>query len=249
MQASIPPAMQLQRLGVRFGGLVALNDVSLEVPAGSVHGLIGPNGAGKTTLFNAVSGLVPASSGSIRLNGSDVTKSAPHRRASLGVQRTFQSVQIVRSMTVLENILVGLHTDRGKDGRGPEAIDRARAVAAMVGIEKQLHRVADGLSFRDLRYTELARALVSSPRLVMLDEPAAGLSGPEIDEFRDNLLRLRSQMGFAVLLVEHVISLVMQICERVTVLEFGSVIASGSGREVMEDPEVLRAYLGGAIDA
>lgn len=244
--------LEVEGLTVRFGGVVALENVKLDVPGGAVRGLIGPNGAGKSTLFNAISGLVPIAAGNIRVDGTDVAKRQAHERASLGVQRTFQSIQLIKSMTVLENILTGLHagaTAPGKLGRRASDVDRASAIAVVLGLGGDLYRLTEGLTFRQQRYVEIARALVSEPRLVMLDEPAAGLSGPEIQELGDRLIDLQSRFGFAVLLVEHVIPLVTRVCPYVTVLENGSVLASGPGPEVMAHPDVVRAYLGDGVHA
>jgi branched-chain amino acid transport system ATP-binding protein len=254
--------LNVRNLGVRFGGLVALNGVSLRVPHGQIHGVIGPNGAGKSTLFNAISGLVPLSTGSVSLSGVDITQMPAHARASFGMKRTFQSLQLIKSMTVLENILIGLHLDgrestsslaRQQGGSvgdtNASAVDRACEVAAQLGLAEHLYKTVDLLSFRDQRFVEIGRAMVSEPQLIMLDEPAAGLAAPEVDELRDLLIRMQAKMGFAILLVEHVISLVMQVCHRVTVLEYGTVIASGTGKEVMADSNVIRAYLGEDIDA
>jgi branched-chain amino acid transport system ATP-binding protein len=240
--------LNVRSLGVRFGGLVALDNVSLQVPHGQIHGVIGPNGAGKSTLFNAISGLVPLSSGSVSLNGVDITKMPAHARASFGMKRTFQSLQLIKSMTVLENILTGLHVDGGKHASAP-AVDRARAIAVELGLADHLYKTVDLLSFRDQRFVEIGRALVSEPQLIMLDEPAAGLAAPEVDELGELLIRMHAKMGFAILLVEHVISLVTQVCQRVTVLEYGAVIASGTAKEVMADSNVIKAYLGEDIDA
>jgi len=251
MSRTTSPALDVDSLGVRFGGLIALNNVTLSVEPGQIHGVIGPNGAGKSTLFNAISGLVPLASGSVRINGVDNTQLPPHARARCGVTRTFQSVQLVRPMTVLENILLGLHVPDSllKRGCRDEELDRAATVAEQLGLKTHLYKTVDVLSFRDQRFVEIARALVSNPRLIMLDEPAAGLASPEVDELGDALQSMQSRHGFSILLVEHVISLVMRLCERVTVLEYGTVIASGTGKQVMADSNVIKAYLGEDFDA
>jgi len=244
------PAIELDGVGVRFGGLVALRDVSLKVPAGAIYGLIGPNGAGKSTLFNAISGLVPVATGRIRLGGVDVTGRPARVRAGLGVQRTFQSIQLIASMTVLENIMTGLHVASRESRSGPRGdAERASAIGESLGLGEKLRQTTDSLTFYEQRHVEIARALVASPRVVMLDEPAAGLSAPEVDELRELLLRMQAQMKFAILLVEHVISLVMQMCDQVTVLEHGSVIAVCQAPELMSHPEVVRAYLGEEVHA
>ncbi|HXP74599.1 MAG TPA: ABC transporter ATP-binding protein [Stellaceae bacterium] len=241
-------------LSVRFGGLTAVDDVSLSVAAGSIHGVIGPNGAGKSTFFNAVSGFVPISSGSVFMAGKEVTRLPPHARLKLGIQRTFQSVQLVKSMTVLENVMIGLHPQialrpRCPFGRGAAALDVACGVAQELGLEDVLHKEVELLSFREQRQVEIARALVSRPRLLMLDEPAAGLSAREIAAFDDLLISLKAQTGLTILLVEHVMSLVMKVCDLITVLDAGRVIATGSAAEISADEHVIKAYLGDGLDA
>lgn len=249
------PILQTIDLSVHFSGVHAVNDVSLTLEPGSIHGVIGPNGAGKSTFFNAVSGFAAATKGKIIFNGVDITGDPPHGRASRGIQRTFQSVQLVKSMTVLENILVGLHASTvvrfpGWGGaRTERAVDRATEIAELFGLQDILTEEVGALSFRNQRFTEVARAMVSRPRLLMLDEPAGGLSPREIEEFETLLLKLRKEMGLTILLVEHVISLVMKVCERVSVLEMGRLIASGTGAEIAADPRVISAYLGGPADA
>lgn len=243
--------LQTTGLGVRFGGVFAVNDVSLSVQAGSIHGLIGPNGAGKSTFFNAVSGFVPVSTGRILFDGVDLTRQPAHRRSGIGLQRTFQSVQLVKTMTVLENILVGLHgeTVLRLPGRGRRAVDRATAVAERFGLQDVLAQEVGALSFHQQRFTEVARAVASGPRLLLLDEPAGGLSPKEIEAFEQLLLDLRREMGLTILLVEHVISLVMKVCDCVSVLEMGRLIATGTGAEIAADARVINAYLGEPTDA
>ncbi len=249
------PILQTVDLSVHFSGVHAVNDVNLALEPGSIHGVIGPNGAGKSTFFNAVSGFAPATTGKIIFKGVDITKDPPHGRAARGIQRTFQSVQLVKSMTVLENILVGLHASTvvrfpGWGGAGAErAVDRATHIAELFGLQHVLSQEVGALSFRNQRFTEVARAMVSRPQLLMLDEPAGGLSPQEIAEFETLLLKLRKEMGLTILLVEHVISLVMKVCERVSVLEMGRLIASGTGPEIAANPRVISAYLGEAADA
>ncbi len=247
--------LQTTGLSVHFSGVHAVNEVSLSVERGTIHGVIGPNGAGKSTFFNAVSGFASPSAGRILFDGIDITREPPHARSARGIQRTFQSVQLVKSMTVLENILVGLHATTairlpGWGGAGAEsAVERATSIAEEFGLKDVLVQEVGALSFRDQRFTEIARAMVARPQLLMLDEPAAGLSPGEIEEFENLLLRLRTEMGLTILLVEHVISLVMKVCERVSVLEMGRLIASGTGAEIAADPRVISAYLGGDFDA
>ena len=238
---------------------MAVSNVSMEVPTGSISGVIGPNGAGKSTFFNAISGLVPVSNGHILLNGKDITARPPSSRASIGIQRTFQSVQLLKRMTVLENILVGLHSEIGavygpqrligRAGNARSAIERAEEVATACSLHDVLHNEIETLTFKQQRFVEIARAMASQPLLLMLDEPAAGLSATEVLDLEELLLSLPRQMSTTVLLVEHVISLVMKVCDQVTVLEAGEVIASGTPREVGQDKKVIMAYFGEAMNA
>lgn len=245
-----PPLLEARDLTIRFGGLVAVDAVSMAIAPGEVRGLIGPNGAGKTTFFNAVSGLVPLSGGTVRLGGEDVTALPAHRRAAAGMRRTFQSVQLLPHQTVLENVLIGLHTDlaapgwRGRRGREAEAQAKVEHVLAFLGIAGSILTPASRLTFAEQRLTEIARAVVSRPRLLLLDEPAAGLSPAEVDGLGELLHRLRDEWDVTILLVEHVLSLVLNRSDRVTVLENGRMIAEGCPEEVANDPAVQEAYLG-----
>jgi branched-chain amino acid transport system ATP-binding protein len=239
--------LSLSSVSVHFGGLAAVSEVSLDANEGEILGIIGPNGAGKSTLFNAISGLIRTSGGSIVYSASDITRLSPPQRTALGLQRTFQSVQLVKSISVLENILLGLHRELSLNplrGRTRGALAYAREVASMVGIATVLEKVVDTLTFREQRLTEIARALASSPRLLLLDEPAAGLSDMEIDDLNGLIRTLRSRFGMTVLVVEHVMPLVMGLCDRVAVLETGRLIALAPPKEVASDERVIKAYLG-----
>jgi branched-chain amino acid transport system ATP-binding protein len=239
---------------VRFGGLTAVESVDLAVPEGVIHGVIGPNGAGKTTLFNAITGLVQVSDGAISFAGEDVTHRPAYRRARLGMRRTFQSVQLLPQLTVLENVLIGLHDHIRENivvsllfGRSPEeeeAQQRVIATLAFLGIGSTLFRRPVELSFAEQRFAEIARALVAKPRLLMLDEPAAGLSPSEVTVLNGLLRRICAESGITILLVEHVLSLVLDVSHRITVLESGRVIAEGTPAEVEADERVKAAYLG-----
>jgi branched-chain amino acid transport system ATP-binding protein len=248
------PVLDVSGLTVRFGGLYAVNDVSLALHAGKIHGLIGPNGAGKTTFFNAVTGLVRHSGGRIVFDGSDVGGLPAHRRASRGIRRSFQSVQLVQSLTALENVMVGLHSEytgwrsalglfslSGNDG---EAAAKAREVARFLGLGHLLHRPVSELTFAEQRFVEITRAIVSRPKVLMLDEPAAGLSEPEIQALDKLLRRLATEWGMAVLLVEHVLSLVMVVSDEITVLDNGRFVTNGTPQMVADNPAVRAAYLG-----
>jgi len=245
-----------QGLTVRFGGLTAVEDVDLMVTAGAIHGVIGPNGAGKTTLFNAITGLVPSSGGTVVFEGKDVTGQPAHRRARLGMRRTFQSVQLLPQLTVLENVLIGLHDQIRENavlallsGRSPGEEDAQQRVVATLeffGIGDTLFRRPVELSFAQQRFAEIARAVVARPRLLMLDEPAAGLSPPEVTTLNTLLRRICTESGITILLVEHVLSLVLDVSRRITVLESGRVIAEGTPAEVEANERVRAAYLGDA---
>lgn len=260
--------LTVSEVAVRFGGVSALNAVSLSVPAGMVTGLIGPNGAGKTTLFNVISGLQAPDRGSVRLFDTDVTSMKPHRRARLGLARTFQRLELFGSLSAGENVQVGLesdakwwHRDRlsrlvpHRSGTGPGTgveSDGAGDPAPRAGCERLLEGVGlHGLADRQsaamptglARMVELARALAIRPKLLLLDEPGSGLDESETNALGGLLAKLAAE-GMAVLLVEHDMELVMRICERIHVLDFGDIIASGSPGEIRSNPVVQAAYLG-----
>jgi branched-chain amino acid transport system ATP-binding protein len=253
--------LTLSNVSVEFDGLKAVRNVSLAVGAGEIRGLIGPNGAGKTTLFNAVSGLVSTSSGSIQLAGVDLTREPAHKRASRGARRTFQAVQLVQNLTVLENVALGLHTEASRGflrslcaGSDRSSVDwsvqtKVYAILRYLNIEDLVLKRVDALTFSQQRLVEIARALVAEPSLLMLDEPAAGLTLAGIEELDRLIVRIRKERGVTIVLVEHVMSLVMNVCDRVTVLESGGVIAEGTPQEIAADPRVQAAYLGAPDDA
>src|SRR5215211_5588855 len=227
----------------RFGGIVALSDVSLGVDAGEIAGLIGPNGAGKTTLFNVVTRVYKPNSGSVRFDDRELLRVRPSRVIRLGITRTFQNVALFPSMTVLENVLVGAHSRTrpfGERGARGGAVDALR----YLGLDPLADRIVGGLPFGTLKRIELARALVSRPRLLLLDEPAGGLNHEEVEELGTLIRRVRDDYELTILLVEHHMNLVMSICDRVHVLNFGEKIAEGPPEEVRANPEVITAYLG-----
>jgi branched-chain amino acid transport system ATP-binding protein len=248
--------LAVRNLSLAFGGLQALDEVDLTVYEGSVTGLIGPNGAGKTSLLNCISGFYKAQRGAIRLGHADLTRLRPHRIIRAGLARTFQHVELFRSLTVLENVLVGAHT-----GRRPHVLaealslpgarrdtnaqrDAARSMLQLLGLEAYATHSVTALPLGLQKRTGLARALVSRPRLVLLDEPAGGLNDTEKRELGSLLQQLRVQLGITILLIEHDMDLVMSLCDTITVLDFGTCIASGPPDATMRDPAVIAAYLG-----
>jgi branched-chain amino acid transport system ATP-binding protein len=239
--------LEVRGVTVRFGGVTAVDAASLGAEAGQVTGLIGPNGAGKTTLFNVVSGLRRPDAGRVLLDGADVTRAGPHRRARRGVARTFQRLEAFGSLSVRENVLVAaeIHRRWGRGGRPPGRV--ADALVARVGLARFADHRADAVPTGVARLLELARALATDPRLLLLDEPSSGLDGEETRAF-GALLRELAAEDRAVLLVEHDVDLIMDVCDRIHVLDFGAVIATGTPAEIRDDPRVREVYLGTAAD-
>ncbi|HVT64788.1 MAG TPA: ABC transporter ATP-binding protein [Mycobacteriales bacterium] len=252
----MPPVLEVSGVSVRFGGLQALRDLSLEVNEWEIVGLIGPNGAGKTTAFNCIAGAQRPDRGIVRYRGRDVTKLPAHKRVALGFGRTFQNVGMVKTSTVLDNLKTAQHlkADYGAPAgligttmvamRERELTSRADAILEMLGLADIRNRLVSSLPYGQLKLLELGCALATDPDLLLLDEPSSGMGPDESEELADRLLALRAEFGMTVLVIEHHVPLVTRICDHVYVLDFGELLTDGTAAEVRAHPGVIAAYLG-----
>lgn len=247
--------LKLEHISKNFGGLQVLQDVNFNVPEGGIFGLIGPNGAGKTTVFNLVTGLIRPSSGTISLAGEDIGNIAPNKITERGIARTFQNIRVFKEMTLLENVIVGMH-EHLKYGFGglllnlasfrrseAQARDRALELLSWVKLDHKADMLADSLSYGEQRRLEFARALATEPKLLLLDEPVAGMNPSEKTELMREIINIKER-GFSIFMIEHDMRFVMGLCDRIAVLNFGRIIAEGTPDEIKNNPEVIEAYLG-----
>ena len=255
------PVLALSELARSFGGVMAVDGVSIAVPGGKITGLIGPNGAGKTTVFNMISGFYKPDHGRLVFEGRDITRLQPHRICQLGIARTFQNIRLFYNATAIENVMVGCHVRRKKQWwmplvmwpgtrREERAIrDQSAALIHRLGLDSYINEKAGSLPYGAQRRLEIARALATEPSFLLLDEPAAGMNPQESEELMHFIRRIRDEFRLTILLIEHDMKVVMGVCERIWVLEYGRLIAEGTAEEIRDNPRVIEAYLGDTIDS
>ena len=251
--------LEVRDLTIRFGGLVAVNAVNFQIPKGSIFGLIGPNGAGKTTIFNMISGVYAPTSGKVIFDGREIQGKAPYKVCDMGISRTYQNINLFKSMTVLENVMVGCHT-RTKAGLFPSmlripsqrkeersVVEKSQEILDFMDLGDKSMLKASSLSYGEQRRLEISRALASEPKMLLLDEPAAGMNGAEKEELQRTIRKIADK-GITILLVEHDMKLVMNVTHQICVINFGKRIGFGTPEEIQKNPEVVEAYLGGGLD-
>ena len=251
--------LEVRDLTIRFGGLVAVNAVNFQIPKGSIFGLIGPNGAGKTTIFNMISGVYAPTSGKVIFDGKEIQGKAPYKVCDMGISRTYQNINLFKSMTVLENVMVGCHT-RTKAELFPSmlrtpfqrqeeksVVVKSQEILDFMDLGDKSQLKASSLSYGEQRRLEISRALASEPKMLLLDEPAAGMNGAEKEELQRTIRKIADK-GITILLVEHDMKLVMNVTHQICVINFGKRIGFGTPEEIQKNPDVVEAYLGGGLD-